>query len=75
MAQMTAGMTFVYGLTPEIARTLLAACDRLGIDQMHVRTVPDGFEVPDAVADEAADDLEALAGGADPAPDDPDKAF
>lgn len=49
------GKTFVYGTSPENARALLAAARRLGLDaSIAVRTVEDGFVVPNAVADELA---------------------
>lgn len=48
------GTTHVMGKDRATARALLAACDRLGVDQAEVRTNAHGFDVPDEVADEAA---------------------
>lgn len=53
--QLPVGKTFVYGVTRDNARALLAAARRLGLDpSMVVRTVEDGFVVPNAVYDELA---------------------
>lgn len=59
------GETFVEGRSPETARALLDACDRVGVPQETVRTSIAGYYVPDAVADALAD----------PDPTDPDSTF
>lgn len=46
------GETFVNGKTQEVARGLLAACDRLGVPRQMVRTAAKGFNVPSEVYDE-----------------------
>ena len=43
------GETFVSEKTTQMARDLLDACDTLGLDRVEVRTVTNGFIVPDAV--------------------------
>jgi len=48
------GQTFVWGKSPEMARTLLDAADAVGVPQPEVRAVGHGFIVPDAVWDHAA---------------------
>lgn len=65
------GETFVWGSDRNTARALLGAAERLGLDPAYsVHFVGNGFRVPDAVADEAAEEL-----GADPVPDNPDSTF
>lgn len=56
------GETFVQGKDRDTARRLLAACDTLGIDQQHVRTVTQGFVVPNEVWDTAEATRRADAG-------------
>jgi hypothetical protein len=48
------GQTFVWGRSAEMARALLDAADQVGVDQMEVRTVGNGYLVPDAVWDRVA---------------------
>ena len=55
------GETFIWGRHQVTAIALLAAADRLGVDPILVRATDTGFIVPDEVADEAADDLQAVA--------------
>lgn len=65
------GQTFVSGRDKHVARALLESAERLdGYDVMDVRTVQNGFVVPDAVADDAREALQA-----DPPDDDPDSQF
>lgn len=65
------GQTFVSGKDRHVARALLESAERLeGYDAMDVRTVQNGFVVPDAVADDAREALEA-----EPPDDDPDSQF
>lgn len=45
------GETFVWGRTREQAQELLAACDRIGVEQYRVRATDIGFIVPDPVWD------------------------
>lgn len=44
------GHSVIAGRGREIAQKALAAADAAGVDQYNVRTVPDGYLVPDAVA-------------------------
>jgi hypothetical protein len=46
------GEMYVSGRDGETARALLAAADRAGVDQHTVRTVEDGFIIPETVGDE-----------------------
>ena len=43
------GDVFVSDKSPAMARALLAACDELEVDRIEVRTVTNGFIVPEAV--------------------------
>lgn len=45
------GETFVQGKTQDTARGLLAAADALGLDRSLIRTVNQGFIVPNEVWD------------------------
>lgn len=46
------GEAFIYGRTRDNARAILAAANRVGVDQRAVRTTDTGFIVPASVADE-----------------------
>jgi len=47
------GQTYVPGKDTELARALLDACDRIGVDQHEVRATDEGFILPSEVWDEA----------------------
>lgn len=49
------GQTFVWGKSPEMARTLLDSAAALGVDPTEVRAVGHGFIVPDPVWDAVAE--------------------
>lgn len=58
------GDVFVSEKTQDMARALLAACDDLGVDRIAVRTVTNGFIVPEAVWDHAQESRLAAEGRA-----------
>lgn len=58
------GQTFVWGKTPEMARTLLDAATAAGVQQEEVRAVNQGFIVPDAVWDRVKQPDPPSSGGA-----------
>lgn len=47
------GEVFVSEKTQDMARALLTACDDLGVDRIAVRTVTNGFIVPEEVWEKA----------------------
>lgn len=52
---MELGATFVGGRSKENARALLRAADRAGVGRERVKTVSDGYLVPNEVADALGD--------------------